>query len=95
MLSDLMLRIEEFPARKKTTAGAIDSNRGRERQDALVGVVMARTAKEDTTALGSVRAPIIATSAVRALGISLITGPAIFFTIVLLSIYGGLPLFFE
>lgn len=33
-------------------------------------------------------------SAVRALGICCITGPAVFFTVVLLSIYGGLPLFF-
>lgn len=95
MLLDLMRRIEEFPARQETTAGAFDSIRGSERQDAFVSVMMGRAARDHTTALGSVRASIITTSAVRALGICLITGPAIFFTIVLLSIYGGLPLLFS
>lgn len=98
MLLDLMLRIKELPARQATAAGAIDLIRGSERQGAFVSVMMARTARDRATALGSARAGTITrnwlTSVVRALGITFITGAAIFFAVVLLSIYGGLPLFF-
>lgn len=98
MLSDLMLRNEMPPAGLTITAGEFDPIRKSERQDAFVRAMMARTVPDRASARGSTRAPIITgnwlTSVVRAVGLSLITGAAIFFTFVLFSIYGGLPLFF-
>lgn len=98
MLLDVTLRFVEIPAKQGTTVAEIDPNRESEPQDALVRAMSARAVRDRATALSSARTTTTAKDrvarVVRALGIGLITVYAVFFTVVVLSVYGGLPLFF-
>lgn len=98
MQLDVTLRFVEFPAKQGATVAEIDPNRESEPQNALVRAMIARPVRDRATALSSARTSTTAKDQmariVRALGIGLITVSTAFFTVVVLSVYGGLPLFF-